>query len=144
MDHELNLRIILQNPSPGVDFALQKGSGNNFGIIQKQRSFTGDLHFECTVKIKPGKNEAPNFLGPFVQGPKGERFIYIGIGKFAGQLDSLWDRRLKIPLRNISWDTIEQMIAKPELILETKVPGTGKDRTPSCATVKPFDGWYLK
>jgi hypothetical protein len=144
MDHELNLRIILQSPPPGVDFALQKGSGNNFEIIQKQRSSVGDLYFECTVKVKADKNEAPNFLGPFVQGPKRERFIYIGIGKFAGQLHSLWDRRLKIPLRNISWDTIEQMIANPELILETKVPGTGKDGTPSCATVKPFDGWYLK
>ena len=144
MDQELNLRIILQSPPPGVDFALQKGSGNNFEIIQKQRSTSGDLHFAFTIKVKGDKKAAPNFLGPFVQGPVGERFVYIGIGKFAGQFDSLWDRRLKVPLRDISWNTIEQMIANPNIILETKVAGTAKDGTPTCATVKPFDGWYLK
>jgi Family of unknown function (DUF5990) len=26
-------------------------------------------------------------------------------------------------------------------ILETKVPGTGRDGGPNCATVKPFEGW---
>ena len=144
MDQELNLRIILQSPPLGVDFALQKGSGNNFEIIQKQRSSSGDLSFTFTIKVKEDKKAVPNFLSPFVQGPVGERFVYIGIGKFAGQYDSPWDRRLKVPLRDISWDIIDQMIVNSNLILETKVPGTGKDGTPTCATVKPFDGWYLK
>jgi hypothetical protein len=52
-------------------------------------------------------------------------------------------RRLKIPLRDISSDTIRQMLADPSLVLETKVPGTGKDGGPNCATVKPFSGWHL-
>jgi hypothetical protein len=143
MNHELNLHIILQNPPPGVDFALQKGSGNNFETVQQQRSSAGDLHFECTVKVTGDKKEEPNFLGPFVQGPKGERFIYIGIGTFAGVQNAAWQRRLKIPLRDISWKTIAQILAKPGLILTTQVPGTGKDGTPNCATVKPFSGWKL-
>ena len=44
------------------------------------------------------KDDLPNFAGPFVQGPAGERFVYINIGTYAGQLNTPWSRRLKIPL----------------------------------------------
>jgi len=78
-----------------------------------------------------------------VQGPTNGRFIYIGIGTLAGQLGSIWSRRLKIPLQGITWEMIEQLLDDSNSILETRVPGTGKDGTPNCATVKPFDGWYV-
>jgi hypothetical protein len=29
-----------------------------------------------------------------------------------------------------------------DLLLETRVPGTGRDGGPNCGTVKPFTGWY--
>jgi uncharacterized protein DUF5990 len=46
-------------------------------------------------------------------------------------------------LRDIPSDTIKQIIADSSLVLQTKVPGTGKDGGPNCATVKPFSGWHL-
>ena len=143
MNQELSLRIILESPPAGVDFGLQKGSGNTYETIGKQRSGKHDLTFECKILIKESKTTANNFAGPFVQGPAQERFIYIDIGTAAGQLESTWTRRLKIPLRDISDDTIKKMLADPTLVLETKVPGTGKDGGPNCATVKPFPGWHL-
>jgi len=30
------------------------------------------------------------------------------------------------------------------VVLQTSVPGKGKDGTPNCATVKPFAGWMVK
>ena len=36
----VKLRIILVSPPPGIDFALQKGSGSDYEPIQKQRSGT--------------------------------------------------------------------------------------------------------
>ncbi|MGI9165522.1 MAG: DUF5990 family protein [Pyrinomonadaceae bacterium] len=142
MEHELPLRIILEKPPGEVDFGLQKGRGSSYETIHKQR-FTGkDLHFEFTVRVKAGRNdEIPNFLGSLVQGPPGERFIYIDIGTCAGQTDTGWSRRLKIPLRGISWDMIDRVLTDEESLLETRVPGTGKDGGPNCATVKPFPGW---
>jgi hypothetical protein len=77
-----------------------------------------------------------------VQGPAGERFVYLDIGTYAGQKDSCWSRRLKVPLSGITWDIIDRM-EKSRAVLETRVPGTGKDGGPNCATVKPFDGWKL-
>jgi hypothetical protein len=37
---------------------------------------------------------------------------------------------------------IDRAMAAGQL-LETRVPGTGKDGSPSCATVKPFPGWNV-
>jgi Family of unknown function (DUF5990) len=145
MEHELRLRIVLEKPPVGVDFGLQKGRGSAYETIQKKRSKTEDLFFEFTVVVKSGRKDAmPTFLGPFVQGPPGERFVYIDIGTYAGQTDSCWSRRLKIPLRGITWDMIDRLADDSQALLETRVAGTGRDGGPTCATVKPFAGWKLE
>jgi hypothetical protein len=136
MERELTLRIILEKPPGGVDFGLQRGKGANCEIVQKQRSQAGNnLTFEFTVRsIASGKGEL-RLLGPFVQGPPDGRFVYIGIGTYAGQSDSCWSRRLKVPLQEINAKMAEARA------LEARVPGTGRDGSPACATVKPFAGW---
>ncbi len=135
MTKELMLRVVLQKPPAGVDFGIQKGRGTTYETIQKQRSTGGDLAFEYTVGLKESKDTTmPDFTGPLVHGPVGERFLYINIGTSAGQVNTCWNRRLKIPLRDITW----KMAANP---LQVRVPGTAKDGGPNCATVKPFDGW---
>ena len=143
MSQELPVRIILQSPTAGVDFGIQNGGGNKYETILKQRSSENDLVFEFTISVKDGKTSSYNFTGPYVHGPVNERFIYVDIGTAAGQIDSVWTRRLKIPLRDISSETVKQILGNSSLILETKVQGTGKDGGPNCATVKPFSGWHL-
>lgn len=144
MERELTFRIVLVEPPRGVDFALQKGKGSNYQIVQKQRSGTGNLSFEFTAGVSLGtKGEPPNPLGPFVQGTPDARFVYIGIGTFAGQTDTEWNRRLKVPLRGISAQMVERAARDPHAAFETHVPGTAKDGSPTCATVKPFAGWKL-
>jgi hypothetical protein len=143
MNDELRLRIILTEPPPDVNFGLQSGSGNRYETVQKQVCGKGDLLFMLSVKIRKDKDGQPDFAGPFVQGNKGERFIYIDIGTYAGNTHSIWGRRLKVPLRDISATTVENILADDKLILETRVPGTGRDGGPNCATVKPFPGWHI-
>lgn len=128
---DIQFRLTLADPLPGIDYALQKGSGHHYECVQLQRSGSGDLIFEFTATLKPG----PDLGGPFVQGPKGARFVYLDLGTAAGQHGSEWSRRLKIPL------TLPSALAQPGATLVTTVPGRGKDGTPSCATVKPFAGW---
>ncbi len=141
MEKEILFRIILQEPPPGVDFGLQKGKGSNYETIQKQRSKAGHLQFEFAARVNTEKASLVDFLGPFVQGPRGERFVYLDIGSYAGQTNTVWSRRLKIPLAGINGKMINDCLNDPQLIMETKVPGTGRDGGPNCATVKPFDGW---
>jgi hypothetical protein len=85
---------------------------------------------------KTGNNMAPEFTGPLVQGPPGDRFIYLDIGTYAGQADSCWSRRLKVPLSGITGQMIDS-----HSVLEARVPGTADDGGPNCGTVKPFTGW---
>lgn len=143
MERELTIRIVLENPPAGVDFGLQKGRGSHYETLQTQRSTTTDLYFEFTVPLKASRKDgAPDFSGSFVQGTQGARFVYLDIGTYAGQKETCWSRRLKVPLSGITWELIDQ-VDKSRAVLETRIPGTGKDGGPNCATVKPFDGWKM-
>lgn len=142
MNKEITIKITLEQPPPGIDFGLQKGSGNHYETLQLQRSSTGDLHFNCMIGTKTGKDGQPDFNGPFVQGPTGQRFIYIGIGTYAGQKETTWSRRLKVPLTGISHAMLNKL-TNSNKILCTRIEGTGKDGGPTCATPKPFAGWYV-
>jgi hypothetical protein len=137
MARELTLRIILEQPPPGVDFGLQKGAGSIYETVQKQRSQGDDLTFEFQPTVKQGVSDSMAALtGPFVQGPRRQRFVYLDIGTCAGQAGSPWSRRLKIPL-----DGIPPKFRAAGGVLEARVAGTGRDGGPNCATVKDFDGW---
>ncbi|CAN5562114.1 hypothetical protein BH10BAC3_BH10BAC3_06410 [soil metagenome] len=145
MNQQVTLRIKLVKPPPSLNFALQQGAGNIYELVQKQISGNEDLIFVCPVKCTGDRQKdiLPKLGGSFVQGPAGAKFIYIGSGAFAGNANSVWSRRLKVPLTRISWPMLDEMIANANLILETTVPGTAKDGGPNCATVKPFDGWRI-
>jgi len=140
MERDVTLRIVLEQPPAGVDFGLQKGRGSAYETILKRRSQGKHLEFEFAVGVKAGgKDAVPVFAGPLIQGPTGQRFIYIDIGAYAGQADTAWSRRLKIPLGGITWEMINS-----QAVLEARVRGTGKDGGPSCGTAKPFAGWKLQ
>jgi hypothetical protein len=140
---EINLRIILEKPTAGVVFGIQQGSGHTYETIQKQKSQGEDLTFEFNIKLKSQTDELPVFVGAMTQGPPKERFVYIDIGTAAGQFDSIWSRRLKIPLKSITWELLHQYEAAHGAVLEVRVPGTGKDGSPNCASVKLQEGWKL-
>ncbi len=145
MPTELPLRIILLAPPANVDYGVQHGKGNDYTTILTQRSRGTDLRFEFALAVKDATgDEPPNFVGPLSQGPAAGRFVYIDIGKSAGQTDSCWQRRIKVPLGGITWELIREATADPKLILEARLPGTGKDGGPSCATVQPVGGWKCR
>ena len=125
---EITLRLLLEKPTAGVDFGLQQGHGSSYQVIQKQRSDGHDLSFEFNVTVKIGKDGAQDFAGPIVQGSAGERFFYIDIGTYAGQANTEWSRRFKVPLCDITWAMINS-----KRVFVASIPGTGKDGGPSCA-----------
>ncbi len=138
---EIVLRIILQRPTPGVTYGLQKGAGSNYDTIQKQTSNSSDLIFQFNVEAKHADNGNIVLLGPFTQGTPQARFVYIDIGTYAGQKDSQWSRRLKVPLTGIDGKLLDTLSSNQ--LLQCEVLGAGKDGSPNCATVKPFSGWKV-
>ena len=138
----LRLRIVLESPPPGVDFGIQRGRGSIYETIAKQRSAGGDLSFEFEVETRSAGVGTPlDFAGPIVQGPRGGRFVYVDIGTYAGQQDTSVSRRLKVPLTGMTPDLIRRASSAGNRVLEARVPGTGKDGGPACASVRDFDGW---
>ena len=142
---ELTFRIVLEDPPAGVDFGLQIGRRAEYETVQTQRSKGKDLSFEFSLGVRAaGREKAPpDFEGPVVQGPASQRFIYIDIGTYAGQRNTPWSRRLKVPLIGITSEMVDRVTKDARMVVETRVPGTGKDGGPNCATVKPFDGWRV-
>ena len=137
----LPLRITLVNPPTGVLFAVQRGKGE---LESPSMSNGKELSFDFSVRIGNREDESPNFLGPFVQGPRGGRFVYVNSGTLAGQADSCWTRRAKVGLKDIGWDLVDNVLAETSKRLEARIAGKAGDGGPACATVRLLgDGWAI-
>jgi len=140
---QLPVRLVLVNPPTDVAFGLQKGRGAKYETEQVQLGGNGDLEFNVALDLKSATTGPPNFVGPFAQGPAGDRFVYIGVGTFAGQTHSCWSRRIKVPLKGIGRTLVREALSKPGRTLIARIPGTGRDGSPSCATVRLLSDWHI-
>lgn len=139
---EIKIRLVLVDPPADVAFGIQKGRGANYETVLVQLGGRGDLRFDFALELK-STSGTPNFVGRFAQGTATDRFVYIGVGTFAGQKDSIWSRRMKIPLSGISQTLVREVLSTPGHRLAARIPGTGRDGTPSCATTNTLDGWKI-
>jgi Family of unknown function (DUF5990) len=122
-ERELPFRITVVSPPPGVTFCLQRGKGD---LVPPVHATGEHVSFDFTLRVGTGKDGRPNFLGPFAQGPPASRFVYVNSGTSAGQADSGWRRRAKVPLTSIGWKLIEQALAGTDAILEAQIAGKAK------------------
>jgi hypothetical protein len=139
---ELPLRIVLVAPPDDILYGIQRGHGSAYDVDFAQPSHGGDVTFDFAIAVTEEKDGEPNFLGPFVQGPVGRRFIYVDVGKYARQTDTTWARRMIVRLDEITWPLIRKA-TRPGRRLEARIQGTGSDGGPSCATVIPIGGWKV-
>jgi hypothetical protein len=131
-DQNVALRIIVENPP--VRFAVQRGKDQ---LLEGKAAGAKQLVFEFSVRARDDGSGAPNFLGPFAQGPVGGRFVYVNSGTLAGEPRSGWTRRAKVSLGGITW----AMIRKGSVI-EARIEGTARDGGPACATVPLLGGGW--
>ena len=142
MDSEIPLRITVVNPPQDVDFCLQRGRAE---LVSRTRSDGQPLSFDFTVRARLSPDgESVNLTGPFAQGPPAGRFVYVNSGTLAGQADSCWTRRAKVPLTGITRALVEALLASPGSWLEARIPGMARDGGPASATVPLLgEGWSL-
>jgi hypothetical protein len=128
---EIALRIVIERPVIGVLHSLQAKDGQPF---DPKCSREGEpLVFDFPIRVGPG----PKFFGDQVrrEGPV-RRFVYIRIGKMAGDAVSPWSRRMKIDVHDIDGDLLDRA-GRNGGVIETMILGTAADGTPACATVRP-------
>ena len=144
MVSDLQIRLVLVDPPSGVDYGIQHGSGSNYETLFVQQRKHEDVVFDFSLSIAENpKDGLPKFKGPFAQGPPASRFIYVDVGTYAGQKNTQWSRRMRIPLQGITWALIKQVTSKPGRRLAARIAGTGKDGGPSCATVQLLGHWQV-
>ena len=129
MADTVTLRLIIDDPVPGVRYSLQKDDMP----FEPRTAGEGPLVFEVPITLQPDGR----MTGPFVrrEGPV-RRFVYIRIGTSAGDHAAAWSRRAKIDIHDIPG-----ALLVPNARLEVHLPGRGKDGSPACATVRPVIGW---
>lgn len=145
MEFELPVRVVLVDPPAGIDYGIQQGRGAKYDTLFVQQRKHHDVPFDFSITVADNRKDgAPNFLGPIVQGPPTGRFIYVDVGTYAGQKNTPWSRRMKIPLAGITWALIKTVQRKPGQRLIARIQGTGKDGGPACATVPLIGGWAIE
>lgn len=129
MADTVTLRLIIDDPVPGVRYSLQKDDMP----FEPRTAGEEPLAFEVPITLQPDGR----ITGPFVrrEGPV-RRFVYIRIGTSAGDHAAAWSRRAKIDIHDIP-----KALLVPNARLEVHLPGRGKDGSPACATVRPAIGW---
>ena len=137
---EVVLRIEVVAPPAGVVFAMQRGRDE---LVPPISISTEALLFELSVRVADLNVQPPRLLGPFAQGPVGARFIYINSGTFAGQPESCWTRRAKVPLFGISRSMLECAVARAGSVLQASIRGIARDGGPACASVQLLRDWTL-
>jgi hypothetical protein len=141
---EIRLRISVVDPPPGITFAVQRGRRELLAPSSTTSSTSSRvISFDFVVRVD-GFTRAgnPRFLGDYTQGPADERFIYVNSGTLAGQTESRFTRRAKIPLRGITQELIDQVLSSPNVRLEARFQGTGRDGGPACASTRLLgEGW---
>lgn len=129
----ITLRLTINDPMPGVCYSLQGKDGEPVDAVTATEA---PLSLDASVTL----NDDNRLTGPFVrrEGPD-RRFVYIGIGKHAGDPESSWDRRAKIDVHDIPADLLDA--ARQGRTLEVRLPGRARDGGPACATVRPLEPW---
>jgi hypothetical protein len=132
---EIRMRLLVERPVAGVRHSLQDKKGRPVDV---KASAKGEaIAFDFRIRIATG----PRFFGEQVrsEGPV-RRFVYIAVGRSAGDPGSGWSRRMKIDIHDIAQPQLDAAAAGG--CLEGRVVGTGADGGPACATV-PVIGWRV-
>ena len=144
MNSEVPIRLVLVDPPSEVDFGIQRGRGAQYEPAFVQRRKDGDVSFDLSLVLAENRKDGlPIFQGPFAQGPPAKRFVYIDVGTYAGQKDTQWARRMIVPLGGITRALITKVLSRGGQRLLARIPGTGKDGGPNCATVKLLGDWQV-
>jgi len=132
---ELPIRIVVEGPVPGLALALQQGQAAKARLVPPIRRSAEAVAFDLDVTVEGSLPDGrPRLLGPFVQGPPGARFVYLSVGRFAGQATSEWAGRVKVPLSDISWAKIEAL--GPGARLLARIAGQSPKGGPALASVR--------
>lgn len=142
MKPQLKFRVVVEEPLAGVAYAVQRGRSDLLEpLLSTQSRFT----FEFRLTLADLEANPPRLTGEFAQGPAKQRFVYVNSGSMAGQKNTCWRRRAKVPLYGISRVLVAQVVGSEadNVVLEARIHGVAKDGGPACGTVPLLAEWSI-
>jgi Family of unknown function (DUF5990) len=138
---DLPIRIVVANPVPGLAIALQRGNAATATLVPPSSQSADAIAFDLEVTVDGCLPDGrPRLLGSFVQGPREARFVYLSVGRYAGQATSEWAGRVKAPLGGITWENIEAL--PPGARLVARITGRSPKGGPALASTQLLPpGW---
>ncbi|WP_460676234.1 DUF5990 family protein [Hymenobacter coalescens] len=126
----------------GVTMALQHGTTT---LLPPVAASSELLVFETELGVvQASEQHRFRLSGPCVHGRGDDRFLYLNAGTYAGQADSCWSRRAKVPLPVLTAALVEQALATPDNVFRARMWGCAGDGGPACASIRLLDaGWSL-
>lgn len=132
---EITIEIVCgQLPPVGAD-ALHLGIQRDNEIIETAPVGSRHIVFTPSLRARRNQDGSVNFLGPFAQGPKGERFIYLNWVTVPAGVPASQIGRIKLHLSHLKWSTVEKY-AQANKPIRVKLALTNAKGRPVMASVR--------
>jgi hypothetical protein len=140
----LPIRIAVADPVAGLAIALQRGPTAEAELVPPTSRSAQAVAFDLDLTVDGALPDGrPRLVGPCVQGPPDGRFVYLCVGRYAGQADSEWAGRVKVPLGDLGWDEITARAPGARLV--ARIPGRSPTDGPALASVRLLaPGWVAQ
>jgi hypothetical protein len=139
------LRIRLAHLAPrsyGGYSGIEAGIQVEKDVLPGTIGTDGLLRFSAELRARRDPATGVVFLGAYAFGPRDGRFLYLSWSHDHEGTRAMF-RRMKVHLKSITWDQIEEASETPGFVLETVVPGVGRDGGPACASVPLLEAWHV-
>lgn len=143
MNHDLRIRIIVENYLPNLDYGIQLNNTFKYKGIQIQRSVGTSLQFDFTIQTKK-YGYLIDYGGSFVHGQKFRRFFYLKLVSPPGEVDSISKKRIKIPFDALEEELVKTAIGNSSRVFITRINGRVNDLIAGSGTDMPINEWHLE
>jgi hypothetical protein len=132
---EITIEIVCTELPGARNRSLQLGIQRDEVITEAAPVDAKRIVFRPTLRARPNADGSVNFLGPFAQGPKAERFIYLNWVESNGKVLTAMIGRIKLQLNHITWAAVKKA-AEGNKPLRVKLALTNAKGNPVMASLR--------
>jgi Family of unknown function (DUF5990) len=135
-EFDIALEIVCTNlPAEGAN-SLHLGIQHDKAITEMASVASKKIVFRPVLRAQRNTDGSVNFLGPFAQGPKTERFIYLNWVTAPANQQTVMIGRIKLHLNHIAWKAVRNAV-DTNRPLRVNLALTNAKGNPLMASVRP-------
>jgi len=132
---EITIEILCTELPAAGHSCLHLGIQRDKMVTEAASADSKRIVFRPKLRARRNADGSVNFLGPFAQGPKSERFIYLNWVTANGAVLTGMIGRIKLHLNHIKWAAVEQA-AEQNRPIQVRLALTNAKGNPVMASVR--------